>query len=223
MGDICRRTESQDLAAASIAEAFATANVKAKCALMHSCGNLAGSKALETLAKGVADPNELVQESALKALAHSPEPGAADQLLKVARTAQRKDQKALALAGYIRLAQYLSLPADKKIWAYIQIMDLAQDPAQRKLAVKCLGDIPSAGALALAVENLQNAELAAEAESAACRISANIYATNPDEVLAAMRRLAGTTASSDTLKEARRIQGLAQQVLDKRGAKGGKQ
>ena len=222
MAGICQRTEAADLAAASIAEAFATANVKAKCALMQSCGNLAGSKALETLAKGVADPNELVQEAALKALAHSPEPGAADQLLKVARTAQGKDQKALALAGYIRLAQYLSLPADKKIWAYIQIMDLAQDPAQRKLAVKCLGDIPSAGALALAVENLQRPGLAAEAEAAACRISGNIYAASPEEVLAAMKRVADTTASSETLKEARRIQDLAQQVIDKRAAKGGK-
>ena len=221
LAGICQRTEAQDLAAASIAEAFAKADAKAKCALMQACGNLAGSKALETLAMGVADPNEIVQEAALKALAHSPEPGAADVLLKVARTAQRKDQKALALSGYIRLAQYLSLPADKKIWAYIQIMDLAQDPAQRKLAVKCLGDILSAGALKLALENLGNPELAAEAEAAACHIAAHIYETNPDEVVAAMRRVTGTTASSETLKEARRIQDLAQQVLDKRAATGG--
>jgi hypothetical protein len=170
---------------------------------------------------GVADPNEIVQEAALKALAHSPEPGAADVLLKVARTAQRKDQKALALSGYIRLAQYLSLPADKKIWAYIQIMDLAQDPAQRKLAVKCLGDIHSAGALTLALENLDNPELAAAAVAAACRIAAHIYEANPEEVVAAMRRMTGTTGSSETLKEARRIQALAQQVLDKRAATGG--
>ncbi len=216
MAGICQRTEAQDLVAASIAQAFAKADAKAKCALMQSCGNLTGSKALETLAMGVGDPNEIVQESALKALAHSSEPGAADVLLKIARTAERKDQKALALSGYIRLAQYLSLPAEKKIWAYIQIMDLAQDPAQRKLAVKCLGDIRSAGALTLAMENLQSPELGAEAESAACRISTYIYATNPDEVVAAMRRVTGTTASSETLKEARRIQGLAQQVIDKR-------
>jgi len=215
MAGICQRTEAQDLAAASIAEALPKADVKAKCALMQSCGNLAGSKALETLAMGVADPNEIVQEAALKALAHSPEPGAADVLLKVARTAQRKDQKALALSGYIRLAQYLNLPADKKIWAYIQIMDLAQNPAQRKLAVKCLGDIPSAGALTLALENLGNPELAAEAEAAACHIGLNIYAANPEEVVAAMRRVTGTTASSETLKEARRIRALAQQVIDK--------
>ncbi len=216
LAGICQRTEAQDLAAASIAEAFDKADVKAKCALMQSCSNLTGSKALETLAKGVGDPNELVQEAALKALAHSPEPGAADQLLKVARTAPRKDQKALALSGYIRLAQYLNLPVEKKIWAYIQIMDLAQEPAQRKLAVKCLGDIRSAGALTLAMENLQSPELAAEAESAACRIGAYIYAANPDEVVAAMSRVISTTASSEMLKEARRIQALAQQVIDKR-------
>jgi HEAT repeat protein len=218
MAGICQRTEAQDLAAASIAQAFDTADVKARCALMQSCGNLAGTKALETLAKGVGDPNEIVQEAALKALAHSSEPGAADILLKVARTAQRNDQKALALAGYIRLAQYLSLPAEKKIWAYIQIMDLAQDPAQRKLAVKSLGDIRSPGALTLAMANLQNPELAAEAESAACRISEYIYATSPDEVVAAMGRVISTTASAETLKTARRIRDLAQQVLDKRNA-----
>jgi HEAT repeat protein len=222
LAGICQRTEAQDLVAASIAEAFDNADVKAKCALMQSCGNLAGTKALETLAKGIGDPNEIVQEAALKALAHSPEPGAADVLLRIARTAERKDQKALALSGYIRLAQYLALPAEKKIWAYIQIMDLAQDPAQRKLAVKCLGDIPSAGALALAMENLQNPELAAESESAACRIAAQIYAGSPDEVAAAMGRVIGTTASAATLKEARRIQSLAQQVIDKRAAKGAK-
>jgi hypothetical protein len=101
-------------------------------------------------------------------------------------------------------------------------MDLAQDPAQRKLAVKCLGDIPSAGALTLALENLGNPELAAEAEAAACHIGLNIYAANPEEVVAAMRRVTGTTASSEILKEARRIRGLAQQVIDKRPAKGGK-
>ena len=215
LAGICQRTEAQDLAAASIAEAFAKADAKAKCALMQACGNLAGSKALETLAMGVADPNEIVQEAALKALAHSPEPGAADVLLKVARTAQRKDQKALALSGYIRLAQYLSLPAEKKIWAYIQIMDLAKEPAQRKLAVRCLGDIHSAGALTLALENLGNPELAAEAEAAACHIGTHIYEANPEEVVAAMRRVTGTTASSETLKEARRIRALAQQVIDK--------
>jgi HEAT repeat protein len=225
MASICQRTEAQDLVAASIAEVFAKADVKAKCALMQSCSDLSGPKALETLAIGVADPNELVQEAALKALAHSSEPGAADVLLRVARTAERKDQKTLALSGYIRLAQYQSLPVDKKIWAYIQIMDLAQQPAQRKLAVKSLGDIRSAGALTLALDNIRNPELAAEAESAACRIGLNIYTSNPEEVVAAMQRVTGTTASSETLKEARRIQALAQEVLDKRKAAtaGGKQ
>ncbi len=55
----------------------------------------------------------------------------------------------------------------------------------------------------------------AEAEAAACHIAAHIYAANPEEVVAAMRRVTGTTASSETLKEARRIQALAQQVIDK--------
>jgi hypothetical protein len=95
-------------------------------------------------------------------------------------------------------------------------MDLAQDPAQRKLAVRCLGDIRGTGALTLAMANLQNPELAAEAESAACRIGEYIYATSPDEVVAAMGRVISTTASAETLKEARRIRDLAQQVIDKR-------
>lgn len=219
MAGICRRTDAQDLVAASIAEAFKDADAKTKCALMQSCGQLAGAKALETLIIGVGDPNEVVQEAALKAMSHSPEKGgAADQLMIVARSAKRKDQKALALSGYLRLSRYLPLPAEKKFWAYIQIMDLAERPEERKLAVKSLGDIQTVGALTMAMERIDNPELVAEAEYAACRIGAQIYAANPDEVLAAMQRITGKTESASTLKEARRIQALAQAVLDKRKA-----
>jgi len=222
MAEICRRTDAQDLVAASIAEAFKKADTKTKCALMLSCGHLTGAKALETLIVGVGDPNEVVQEAALKAMSHSPEKGAAEQLLIIARTAKRKDRKTLALSGYIRLSRYLPLPTEKKLWAYVQIMDLAQQPEQRKLAVRSLGDIRSVAALTMAMEHIANPELAAEAEYAACRISASIYSTHPDEVLAAMRRITATTASSETLKEARRILDLARKVLDKRKAEAGK-
>jgi len=219
MAGICRRTEAQDLVAASIAEAFKTADAKTKCALMQSCGQLTGDKAMETLIVGVGDPNEIVQEAALKAMSRSPEKGAAaDQLMIVARSAKRKDRKALALSGYLRLSRYLPLPPEKKLWAYIQIMDLAEQPEQRKLAVKSLCDIRAVGALTMAMEHLANPELVTEAEYAACRIGVQIYSTNPDEVLAAMGRITSTTASTATLKEARRIRNLAQKVLDKRKA-----
>jgi len=216
MAGICQRTDAQDLAAVSIAKSFKDADAKTKCALMQSCGHLTGTKALETLIIGVGDPNEVVQEAALKAMSRSPNKGAADQLLIIARTAERKDQKTLALSGYLRLSRYLPLPTEKKFWAYVQVMDLAQRPEERKLAVRSLGDIRSVGALAMAMEHIENPELVAEAEYAACRIGAAIYSANPDEVVAAMRRITGTTASAKTLKEARRIQGLAQKVLDKR-------
>ncbi len=218
MAGICRRTDAQDLVAASIAEAFKDADAKTKCALMQSCGHLTGAKALETLVMGIGDPNEVVQEAALKAMSRSPEKGAADQLLIIARTAKRKDRKTLALSGYLRLSRYLPLPIEKKFWAYIQIMDLAQRPEERKLAVRSLGDIRAVGALTMAMEHIQNPELVAEAEYAACRIGAYIYSANPDEVLAAMQRITRTTASAATLKEARRIRDLAQKVLDKRKA-----
>jgi len=219
MAGICQRTDAQDLVAASIAKAFKDADVKTKCALMQSCGQLTGAKALETLIIGIGDPNEVVQEAALKAMSRSPERGgAADQLMIVARSAKRKDQKTLALSGYLRLSRYLPLPAEKKFWAYIQIMDLAERPEERKLAVKSLGDIRTVGALTMAMEQIDNPDLVAEAEYAACRIGAQIYSTNPDGVLAAMRRIASTTASTSTLKEARRIRDLAQKVLDKRKA-----
>jgi len=215
MVSVCQRTQAQDVVAASIAQAFGEANVKAKCALMESCGTLASPKALETLVLGVSDPNEVVQEAALKAMANSPQPGAGDQLLHVARTADRKDRKALALSGYLRLSYYLPLPNEKKIWAYVQIMELADTPEQRKQAVKFLGEIRSAGALSMAAANIENPELAAEAETAACRIGIRLYATNPQEVVEAMDRVTSHTVSEERLKEARHIKELAQAVLDK--------
>ena len=109
---------------------------------------------------------------------------------------------------------------EKKIWAYVQIMELADTPEQRKQAVKFLGEIRSAGALSMAAANIENPELAAEAEAAACRIGIRLYATNPQEVVEAMDRVTSHTVSEERLKEARHIKELAQAVLDKQRAAG---
>lgn len=208
---VCSRSERKEAAVAAAAESLKGASVQARCALMRICGRLGGAQAIELLARGVEDPEETVREMAVRAMAQSPDLRAAEQLLKIARTAAKEEDKLLALRGYIRLMRYVERPPEKMLWMYIQVLDLATRGEEKKLALAGLGDIKNLGAMTLAMEHLDNKELRPTAETTVCRVGRHLYEEHPAEVVRAMGRVLSVTENEQTAKEAQRILDLAKQ------------
>jgi len=205
----CLRSRRKDAAAGAVIAAMKGASVRARCALMRICGRLGGTQAIAALARGVRDPDRNVQQEALRALTNSTDVRAGEELLKVAGTAAKPEDKLRALNGYIRLIRYANQPPEKKLWMFIQALDLATRPEEKKLALAGLGDIKVLAAMALAMEHLDDAEVRPTAEVVVYRVARHVYEKHPTRVRQAMERLLRLTASQETVKEARRILDLA--------------
>ncbi len=184
-----------------------------RAALMSVCGHLTGPTAMAALASGLSDENETVREAAVEALARARDPAAAQQLLKVARNATSKEERALAVRGYIRLLRRIELPPEKKIWMYIQIMDLAARPEERKYIIQGLGQLRTAASVKMVMEYIDHPELRSTAEQAACHAARYVARENPEAAIEDMQRLLTLTQSDRTRKEAGKIIKQAQQYL----------
>ncbi len=217
--NVCARCRDKTAAGKVLAGAVGRASARTRRSLMRICGRLGGAEALDVLAAGVQDDDENVREAAVAALSYSRDLRAGDRLLKLAKTAAKPEHRTLALQGYIRSMRYREQAPEKKLWLYLQVLDLAQRPEEKKAALDGLGDIKTLGAMKFALEQIYSPEVKESAAYAACRVARHIYETNPQDVRQAMQTVLQVTEKEDTAKEAKRILGLAEAAAKKPPAK----
>jgi HEAT repeat protein len=168
--------------------------------LLRVLGRIGSSKGLPVLQASLSSQEPQIRDAAIRALAGWPTPEAADDLLKIAQTADKPVHKILALRGFVRLlSQSSDLSAQESVALYRKAMDLAPNPVEKKRVLSGLSTEKSLAALEMAAGYLDNPTLHLEAESSVVRIVGNMGDNPPQTVLPLLKRVVENTAN-ETLR-----------------------
>jgi hypothetical protein len=162
--------------------------------------------ALAAVRAALNDADAEVQEAAVRALAERPLPGAAPDLLKLARSAAKPNQRILALRGYIRLAGTVARgSARDALKMYKDALGAAARPDEKKQVLSGVSRLRSLDALNIAMTCLADEAVRAEAAAAAVSVADRIRSAHPREVRAAMEKVLAAAKSNRTRQRAQEI------------------
>ncbi len=139
--------------------------------LYRTIGRIGDSRSLPILRKALQDPSEMIQKTAVNALANWSDPTPRDDMFHVAKTTQDPTHQVLALRGFIRMVrmQEFSSPEDgvKLLEAALQ---LADRPEEKKFILGTLPQFACRKGLKVAESLLQDDTVRAEAKLAVNKI-----------------------------------------------------
>ena len=202
---LCIRQTDTEGFADKVLAGLAQAQGAQKLALLRVLRSVGGAKALAAVRTAATDANAEVRDAALRALCDWPTVDALPDVTQLAKTSSDPKLKILALRGYIRLVPQQEVPAEKKLAALKEAMDLAERNEEKKLALSALGSIPTADALALVAPHLGNPVLKEEACLAAVAIAEKIVQSHPAQAAEAMQQVATGTANAKLAKRAKTL------------------
>ena len=201
--EICARCTDKEAVGKALKEAFAGATGRTRRSLMRICSRMSGPTALDILASGAADEDRDVRDAALKGLYSTQDPRAPETMLRIATASDEPEVRNELLRSYLRKMAYAKLPPEKKIWLYLQALELAQRPEEKKLALAGLAQIKTLGAMNFVSERLLSPDVKEAAASATCSIARYVYKTHPLDVRMALEQVLQVSEDENTLKNAR--------------------
>ncbi|MCY2950898.1 MAG: HEAT repeat domain-containing protein [Planctomycetota bacterium] len=202
---IMARVADPEKRAEPVLAGLENASGASRVALVRALGRTGSSKALSVLRKALGDENPEIQLAAVRALADWPTVAVAGDLLAVARTNAKENLKVLALRGYVRV---VGLPSGRTPAQTANMLEEAMKlarPEDKKMVLSGLANVPAIEALKLVEPCVDQAELAAEAQTAAVTIAAAIAGSNSDEVVAVMRKVAVGAKDQNIAQQAREV------------------
>lgn len=180
-----------------------------KASLLNILGRIGADNSLDAMYAALNDSDVKVKESAIKAFAEWPNSKPADALLKVAQGASDPRQKILSLRGYVKLASLdAKTDAAKTIERFSKAMSLASGVTEKRMVLAGIATVKQAAALKPAVEYIEDASLAQEAQAAVVTIAAGTYEESPQETKDALQKVLAAAKNE-------MIRSQAQEVLDK--------
>jgi HEAT repeat protein len=205
LASACARMPDREACAQVVSAALAGADAQAKSVLLRTTGRVGGAKALEAVRAALKDAGTDVRETAIRVLADWADPAAIADLATLAKSAESKTHKILALRGYIRLIGLSTQPADQKLALCKDAMGLADRDEEKKLALGALGGVPNVEALAIVVPFLDNPATKDEAAAAAVTIGEKIAGSHAPQTADAMKKALKATANADLQKRAKEV------------------
>jgi hypothetical protein len=155
---------------------------------------------------GLKDDEAKVKEAAIKALSGWPNSRPADALLEVAQNASEAKQRILALRGYVKLASLdAKTNAPRTISRFRKAMELASGITEKRMVLAGIATVREAAALKLALELVEDALLAQEAQAAAVRIAAGVVEGSPQEAKAALEKVLAVSKNDMIRQQAQRV------------------
>lgn len=201
----CARAPDKDACVGSVAAAIAGAGEGAKASLLRVLARTGGTKALEAVRAAVKDPSAAVQDAAVRALADWPDAAPADDLLAIAKTAEKETHAVLALRGYLRLAAAKECPADRKPKMAAEALAAARRAEEKRLALGVLGSVKTPEALKAVVPCLDDKDLKEEAAAAAVEIAKALGGKGGADARAAMEKVKAVSANAGLKGEADKV------------------
>jgi len=200
---IARRSDAGRFTGQVIA-AMNGAGAEARTALVRLLGQAPTAQGLEAVRRAVRDPGAAVRETAVRVLADWPGTAAADDLLAIARKAEERKHRALALRGYIRRAGEAEAPA-ARVAMYRRALEAAERVQEQRLALAGLATVASPRALDLARMWMKREPLRAEAAAAVVAIAERIGRDHPVEAEAALEAVLERVAVGNLRARAERV------------------
>jgi len=203
---ILRRVDGRGRQEAPVLAALEGAMPDARAALLRLLGRTASPKALKAVRTAFKDTNPAMHLAALRILADWPTAAPIDDLRRIARTAAEPAHKVLALRGLVRM---INLPSDREAdettELYVEAMELAERPEEKKLVLAGLSSAASPEVVAIVEPLLDKAALRAEATQAMLSIARNLAGTHRAEAVAALRSVIGVARSRRERTEAKKL------------------
>jgi HEAT repeat protein len=173
--------------------------------MIELLGIVGGPRSLEAVSAAAEGADEELQDAATAALGKWMSPDAAPELLQLAKTLNSGKLKTRALRGYLRVAQQMGLPPQKKLTMCEEALKVAQRDEERRLILAVLGGIPSPQAMAMITPHLADPALAENAAAAALAIGEKIVKTEPQAVADAMRQIIKSGATREKITRAKAL------------------
>ena len=136
-----------------------------------------GPEALAAVASAVQDPDESVQDEAVRTLSTWPnnwpdDSGVAEPLLALAKSGKKTSHQALGLRGYLQYLQTnKKLSDDEKASKIDELLPLIQRPEEKRLAIGAIDAIATAGVLELLTTFAAETAIADDACSAILKLA----------------------------------------------------
>ena len=199
-----RRIHDEVRRASPLANALsATDQIELKVVMVKTLGELGGQPALSMLRSAHTGKEPQLKDAAIRALAEWEGVEVIADLGHIAKSSDEQTHRILALRGYIRL---IGQPSDRSteetIGLFANALGVAGRPDEKKLALGGLGNVQDPAALEIALAQLDNKDLSAEAAQAAVKIAGGILAKHPDAAKAALEKVKSASTNEDTLKKA---------------------
>ncbi|MFP4055380.1 MAG: HEAT repeat domain-containing protein [Candidatus Brocadiia bacterium] len=199
----CSRVPDQERAAAVLADAMAGAPPPARAGLVSVLGGLDAARALGAIRAALDDPDGGVKDAAIRALAHWPDDRPAEDLLRIARSADQLTHHALALQGYIRMIKLRDdHPVGERLEMCRTALEAARRPEEKRQALSAVADVPDPKALEMAQSYLSQPPLRDEAAISAITIARAISSGEPGAAREAIRRAVAASDSPEVRKQA---------------------
>ena len=184
--------------AAPVIEAYQHATVSERALLLPVLGRIGGPRAAEIIHAALADTQPDVRAAAVRGLANWPDATVADRLIQLARQADVPVQRVWALRGYIRV---VSLPstrtAEQTVGQLQDAWQLATRDDERKLILQRLPAIVCAASLAMAMNQINEPALQAEAVQAAAQLAEALLPTDPQAARSAIQKILQVNVDPD--------------------------
>jgi len=173
--------------------------------LLRLLGVISDSRALNAVRAATKDRNPQVSSAAVRVLCSWKTAEAAPDLLALATNSTDKTIRTAALRGYISVIRDQSLTTQEKLAMCRQAARLIKRTEEKKLLLGVLGEVPSAEALAMAMEHLDNPATKLEACFAAVAVGEKIAAQRPKEVAEAITKVLKATDNRDVRRRGRAV------------------
>lgn len=161
-----------------------------RCALLRLLPGAGDAQSLAALEAALKDKDPSIRETAVRTLAAWPTEAPWDALTAVCRQPESATHRVLAFRGLVRMAGSLEGKPDAALLErYRVLLSLAQNASDSRLVLASLAGVASPDALSLALEQLANPAVQAEAAEAVKKIAAAIKAQHPQEAQQALQRL----------------------------------
>ncbi len=180
--------------------------------LLKVLGGIGDQSALPILLAALSDTASSVKTAAILGLSNWPNNEPAPQLLAVAEKSKPSPHQILALRGFVRLLRFDSeRPTADTVKKFRRAMELAANSNEQKMILGWLAEVRALGALEMAVAQLKNEMLRADAEIAAVKIAAAVSGSHPAETKTFLQQVL-QSVKNDTLPLAREARALLEQI-----------
>jgi HEAT repeat protein len=168
------RMKDREASASAVADAIKNAPVETKVALLEILGSVTGAKALEAIGAAGKDSDPQLKDIATRILGDWLTIDAAPVLLDLATNGPADKYQVRAMRGYIRIARQFVMSDKDRVAMCTKALEVAKQPAERKLVTEIFARYPSIGMLKLAIDTTKDAELKDEATKAAQAIAVKL-------------------------------------------------